>query len=1185
MTENQLTIPAQPESTPIPPAQQMAIDVERGLREQQVGIYFVMPRVVRRVLQSELDITSPWQPPPHRKCCVVPRDRLLWVVARDELGVDSTAKLPDQIILIAQPEEDQLMTMTKPELQRHYWRLIFHARIDFLMSIRTRSDQMTIAELRHRIDLLGQTSFDEIRSVLRAEQMLLRPEDDRNVYAEFVAVYYELSAFAPHLLPIYFPSLPASSEVFAVISADCDIGDLFDSTRPAELEAEEAINSLGTLSATAAEITVTLPVRKPSPWLHARLTRRAERLSAKGNNVRAALDLQLAVEVASLESVDSARTRLEAEIQKLVGRLQAALELSDQAAHPWLMMVEKLLPSARKGFWNANARLLYDLQNVCFDHEHEIYKIDLLRWATSLGKTPLKRPLSNQRLVLMSKHLRAASLKVPNVEIDTAGRTELDKLLQEAAAAAEHILRVRLEPRIEQALRGAGFEPTSVVERVALEKMVHELADEVADRGFITLGSLRDAVSRNQLKMTDLSGWNEFVSGDPLLRADRDMAASLAGVYPRGPFYLRLLQKMSSLAYGLPWGRHFTRYVALPFGLAFLILKTIDVAAEHLPFVHKAPVQNQITVIRKGIENSDTLADVPAEVAQEVAHNAAAAPHHHVDVIYSHKLMFLLGLIIFSLIHFPHFRRAVINFLSTAWTVLRVVLIDLPRAVLKWRVVELLLKSFPMMLFRRFVLAPVVSTIVFWKVLPFLRIYPEMNSWWGTAIFLGSFLVLNSRIGRDTEELAREFFARTWYRIRVHLVMGILTLIIDIFRALMDGLERLLYAVDEFLRFRSGESNFTLAIKAVFGLVWSLVHGIIRFCVTLLIEPQVNPIKHFPVVTVSHKLVITTLTVPIATVLQQFFDKPATAYTVTALILTSIPGVFGFLAWELKENWKLYKANRSPKLKPEPIGDHGETLLRLLCPGFHSGTIPRLFAKLRRAARRDHGVTNVNRQAKFVARLHHEATAITHFFEREFLALLKLSRTFRNAPLIVEHVELTTNRILVTIEHGSYPDDPLKLEFTEQSGWLAAVMRDVGWVRHIEPDEADIVKAALTGIYKLGAVDLVHEQIQSQIEGTPSNISGTNGTAAKHHRYDIGPQGLIIWPNGSYETEIYYPLDEHPTTNPRPRSLARATGLPPKPLGSLVFQLHEVTWDQWQRFWDNEQNIPAHSISRFPFRW
>ena len=88
--------------------------------------------------------------------------------------------------------------------------------------------------------------------------------------------------------------------------------------------------------------------------------------------------------------------------------------------------------------WNANARLLYDLQKVCYDDEHEIYKVDLLRWALSLGKTPLKRPLPNQRVVLMSKHLRGATLRVPNVDIDPHGRRELSHLLHEAAAAAEN---------------------------------------------------------------------------------------------------------------------------------------------------------------------------------------------------------------------------------------------------------------------------------------------------------------------------------------------------------------------------------------------------------------------------------------------------------------------------------------------------------------------------------------------------------------------------------------------------------------------------------------------------------------------------------------------------------------------------------------------------------------------------
>ena len=132
-TETDIEMSVQLNPAPVPASLQMASEVERRLREQQIGVFFVMPRVVRRVLQNELDIASPWQPPPHRKTCVITRDRLLWLVARDELGVGDHATLPEQIILIAQPEEIQLETMTREELQRHYWRLMFHARIDFEM--------------------------------------------------------------------------------------------------------------------------------------------------------------------------------------------------------------------------------------------------------------------------------------------------------------------------------------------------------------------------------------------------------------------------------------------------------------------------------------------------------------------------------------------------------------------------------------------------------------------------------------------------------------------------------------------------------------------------------------------------------------------------------------------------------------------------------------------------------------------------------------------------------------------------------------------------------------------------------------------------------------------------------------------------------------------------------------------
>ena len=141
--------------------------------------------------------------------------------------------------------------------------------------------------------------------------------------------------------------------------------------------------------------------------------------------------------------------------------------------------------------------------------------------------------------------------------------------------------------------------------------------------------------------------------------------------------------------------------------------------------------------------------------------------------------------------------------------------------------------------------------------------------------------------------------------------------------------------------------------KACLGLVWFFVAYVVRIYVNLLIEPQVNPIKHFPVVTVSHKVIL-----PMSLKLTRLLAAPLSplgprfALFIAGTTVLLLPGVFGFLVWELKENWRLYEANRAESLRPVLVGDHGETMGSLLRPGIHSGTLPKLFAKLRKAERR-----------------------------------------------------------------------------------------------------------------------------------------------------------------------------------------------------------------------------------------
>ena len=92
-----------------------------------------------------------------------------------------------------------------------------------------------------------------------------------------------------------------------------------------------------------------------------------------------------------------------------------------------------------------------------------------------------------------------------------------------------------------------------------------------------------------------------------------------------------------------------------------------------------------------------------------------------------------------------------------------------------------------------------------------------------------------------------------WQRFGVRPIVGLFWFIVDVFRRLMQLIERLLYTVDEWLRFRSGQSRMMLLAKAGLGVGWFFVAYIIRFCVNLLIEPQLNPLKHIPWVSVSHK--------------------------------------------------------------------------------------------------------------------------------------------------------------------------------------------------------------------------------------------------------------------------------------------------------------------------------------------
>src|SRR5690606_5817687 len=110
---------------------------------------------------------------------------------------------------------------------------------------------------------------------------------------------------------------------------------------------------------------------------------------------------------------------------------------------------------------------------------------------------------------------------VPATQLPAALRERLSRLLEAAAHSAEDQLRVRIRPLVRESLEEVGLTPSNVPERVSLRKLVEELVDQVVRRGYLSMGDLRDAISRNNLKLNDLSGPLEFFRGDRLLRSDR----------------------------------------------------------------------------------------------------------------------------------------------------------------------------------------------------------------------------------------------------------------------------------------------------------------------------------------------------------------------------------------------------------------------------------------------------------------------------------------------------------------------------------------------------------------------------------------------------------------------------------------------------------------------------------------
>ncbi|MGL5094089.1 MAG: hypothetical protein ACRDD1_00775, partial [Planctomycetia bacterium] len=666
---------------------------------------------------------------------------------------------------------------------------------------------------------------------------------------------------------------------------------------------------------------------------------------------------------------------------------------------------------------------------------------------------------------------------------------------------------------------------------------IEELLDRIVETGFLSMGDLRDALSRSNLKLPDVAGVGDLAFGDALLRLNDRLAQSLRGVYHRGEVYLRWLHTFSALGFGTPFGRLLTKNVALPFGGAFVLLE----GAQHI-------------------------------LVEPVEHLFHVHAPYHLNATW--PALFWTGLFLYGLLYLPLFRSAVWNTFVLLGRSLRLVFHRIPLAVWNSAPLRALRASWAYRQFMRWLLRPARLTVAAYAVLDPRYGGTGVMTYLLWLVFGVVFVLTNSRPGRVLEEAVVDWSIHAWQQFRATILLGLAQWVVEQFKRAVERVEQWLYAIDEAMLFRPGESWLVRLLKPPAAVAWAGVRYVVRFCIVLLVEPQINPIKHFPVVTVGHKLLWPMLPALIGLFETTFgFDKEWSVFLALGII-NGCPGIFGFFVWELKENWKLFEANRAKELHGVRIGGHGETMTGLLRPGFHSGTLPNLFRRLRRARRAvARGRVDDPTQKPRIG-LHHAHDEILHFLDREFVRLLADDRLAgsRVGLVAVDVASLATNRIVVVLRpadddrsasrngpanHSAGPavERSVSLTFEDQGGVLAATVVDHGWLVDLPPAARRRFLVALAGLCKLCQVEVVRGAVERSLPAK---------TASSLH-----DRRWVVEPIDGAGPQASYALDDPGELSADGPPGPFVGGLPTLDADRVLLRNVPIAWTDWVLFWEH----------------
>ncbi|WP_200283967.1 sulfite exporter TauE/SafE family protein [Rhabdochromatium marinum] len=611
--------------------------------------------------------------------------------------------------------------------------------------------------------------------------------------------------------------------------------------------------------------------------------------------------------------------------QSLAAELAAKLALRPEAAKQLDALVQRLAAEDRGLSASPVARaVLSQLEQVLGETRDDYYRLRLWGWMRSRGQIRLREMLPFQAPLHCLRSLQIARVRIDDLDWPLHELEVFAKLLEQMRTALSQRLEAQLMPRLTHALRQADFVPRNHRERVAEHKMRCELLDVIKQRRQLKFTDVRDIVARNVLRLPD-STLEEFYRGDRLRRFDHTAAQALPGVYRPGEIYIKGLQQLSAPLFGTRAGRAVLRHVLVPFGVTYLVLKSIGLILHLFPEVEPSfHLATPLTVTAGGtLANLVIHTDIGRHVLHAIWHGSRA-------------------LFDFLVIQAPWH--------LLAWPPLSGLLgTGLIRGLARHFIQPLLFGILP--------LTPIIALAVLVEEVPI-----KPGFWLLALAFALGTLARNTPAGRRFIDNLVTHLSQLQRRINQTLVLGLIQHLLYLFKEATRRIAQALHRVEEALTHHLQEPLGGLLLKALAAPLWAFAEALLQFYITVLVEPQINPVKHFPIVTIGHKLMlpflpgITALMLEMSdSILPGLIGIPLITLTVVLL-----PGLFGFVVWELKENWKLYQANHSAALRgvdaqgiatlalePAVIGSHGETMRGILYRGFHSGALPKAYDRVR----------------------------------------------------------------------------------------------------------------------------------------------------------------------------------------------------------------------------------------------